>query len=62
MNYELELNFKEQTLKFNEEEQEETYLFLQQHNSDWANIFKEMIYKEEIKSLRDWSHQCIAKT
>ncbi|HBC4007663.1 TPA: D-ornithine--citrate ligase SfaD [Staphylococcus aureus] len=38
----LNLIFKEQTLKFNKEEQE-TYLFLQQHNSDWANIFKEMI-------------------
>ncbi|HCV3535268.1 TPA: D-ornithine--citrate ligase SfaD [Staphylococcus aureus] len=38
----LNLIFKEQTLKFNKEEQE-TYLFLQQHNSDWANVFKEMI-------------------
>ncbi|CAC8390371.1 TPA: D-ornithine--citrate ligase SfaD [Staphylococcus aureus] len=38
----LNLIFKEQTLKFNKEEQE-TYLFLQQHNNDWANIFKEMI-------------------
>ncbi len=38
----LNLIFKEQTLKFNKEEQE-TYLFLQQHNSDWDNIFKEMI-------------------
>lgn len=37
----LNLIFKEQTLKFNKEEQE-TYLFLQ-HNSDWANVFKEMI-------------------
>ncbi|WP_445267747.1 D-ornithine--citrate ligase SfaD [Staphylococcus aureus] len=25
------------------QEEQETYLFLQQHNSDWANIFKEMI-------------------
>ncbi|HDE0409946.1 TPA: D-ornithine--citrate ligase SfaD [Staphylococcus aureus] len=38
----LNLILKKQTLKFNKEEQE-TYLFLQQHNSDWANIFKEMI-------------------
>ena len=35
----LNLIFKEQTLKFNKEEQE-TYLFLQQHNSDWANVLK----------------------
>ena len=53
VNYELELNFKEQTLKFNKEEQE-TYLFYNNIINDWANIFKEMICtREEIKSLRD---------
>ena len=35
------LIFKEQTLKFNKEEQ--NIFILQQHNNDWANIFKEMI-------------------
>ncbi|BCN89091.1 IucA/IucC family protein [Staphylococcus argenteus] len=38
----LKLTFKEQILKLNKEEQE-TYLFLQQHDRDWASIFKEMI-------------------
>lgn len=38
----LKLTFKEQILKLNKEEQE-TYLFLQKHDRDWASIFKEMI-------------------